>query len=200
MSLRPALVVAAGLMAAVPAAAQTRKGPPTAVVVSGPSVGASAPDFTLPWASRDGVGAVEFPYTLRKDRGKVVVLAFYPRDFTSSSTAEMRTFAEQYDDLFGDEVVVLGISTDSVDTHARFAGELNLPFRLLTDHDQKVARAYGSKDDGGRNRRTVYVIGADGKIAYRDLRFEALESKSYQELRAAVRKAKAQIETATTGR
>src|SRR4026207_413792 len=84
------------------------------VLVGGPDVGKRAPDFSLPWANRDGVGPVESPYQLASDRGKTVVVAFYPRDFTSGCTAELKTFAQQYDSLFGPEVTVVGISTDSV--------------------------------------------------------------------------------------
>src|SRR5689334_25311874 len=87
---------------------------PTAVMVAGPAVGRRAPNFRLPWANKDGVGSADQPYELSLDLGKTVVLAFYPRDFTSSSAAEMRTFAEHYDSLFGPDVVVVGIGTDSL--------------------------------------------------------------------------------------
>jgi hypothetical protein len=50
-----------------------------------------------------------------------------------------------------------------------------------------VAKQYGSKDSGGINRRTVYVIGADGRVKYRNMRFNALDPKAYSELQAAVR-------------
>ena len=99
----------------------------------------------------------------------------------------MRTFAEQYDSLFGPDVVLVGISTDSVETHARFAKSLGLPFRLLSDPDQRVSKQYASKDQGGYNRRTVYVIGSDGKVKYRNMRFNALDPKDYAELRAAIK-------------
>ncbi|MGH3847217.1 MAG: redoxin domain-containing protein, partial [Pseudonocardiaceae bacterium] len=93
------------LAAAGPAAAQGGGGAATAIIVSGPDVGRQAPDFTLRWATKEGVGSTEAPYQLWRDRGKTVVIAFYPKDFTSGCTAEMRTFAEQYDSLFGSEVV-----------------------------------------------------------------------------------------------
>src|SRR5690348_17431264 len=76
------------------------RGPPAAFMVSGPDVGRRAPNFRLPWANKDRVGSADQPYELSLDLGKTVVLAFYPRDFTSSTTTEMRTFAEQYDSLF----------------------------------------------------------------------------------------------------
>jgi peroxiredoxin Q/BCP len=159
----------------------------TAVVSGGPDVGRRAPDFSLPWASKDGVGPIESPYQLAGDRGKTIVVAFYPRDFTKGCTAEMRTFAEQYDSLFGPDVVLVGISTDSVETHVRFAKSLDLPFRLLSDPDQRVSKQYASKDPGGFNRRTVYVIGPDGKVKFRNMRFNALDPRDYAELRAAIR-------------
>jgi peroxiredoxin Q/BCP len=165
-------------------------GPPTAVLVSGPDVGRHAPSFRLPWANKDGVGPADQPYDLSLDRGKTVVLAFFPRDFTSGCTAEMRTFAEQYDSLFGPDVVVIGISTDSLATHTRFAASLNLPFRLLSDPAQDVAKHYAANDKSGYLRRVVYVIGPDGKVSYRNMRFNALDPKHYADLGAAVRRAR----------
>jgi peroxiredoxin Q/BCP len=159
----------------------------TAVLVGGPEVGKRAPDFSLPWANRDGVGPIESPYQLASDRGRTVVVAFYPRDFTKGCTAQLRTFGEQYDSLFGPDVTLVGISTDSVTTHSRFAASLGLPFRLLSDPEQRVSKQYSSKDSGGRNRRTVYVIGPDGRVKYRNMKFNALDPKAYSELRDAVK-------------
>jgi thioredoxin-dependent peroxiredoxin len=170
--------------------AQGEKGAPTAVVVGGPEVGRQAPDFTLPWANREGVGPVESPYQLWRDRGKTVVVAFYPRDFTSGCTAQMRTFTDQYDSLFGPEVVVVGISADSLNTHSRFAASLGLPFRLLSDPGQTVARKYGSRDNSGFPRRTVFVVGPDGRVTYRNMKFNALDPNHYAELGSAVRAAR----------
>ena len=183
------VVTAPRLQAQTPAK-DSSKGPPTAVMISGPDVGRRAPPFQLPWANKDGIGPAEQPYDLGLDRGKTVVLAFFPRDFTSGGTAEMRTFAEQYDSLFGPEVVVVGISTDSLATHTRFAASLNLPFRLLSDPRQEVARRYAANDRSGYLRRVVYVIGPDGKVRYRNLRFNALDPKHYTDLGAAVRRAR----------
>jgi peroxiredoxin Q/BCP len=158
------------------------------VVIGGPEVGRRAPDFSLPWATKDTVGPVESPYQLAGDRGKTVVVAFYPKDFTKGCTAEMRTFAEQYDSLVGPNVVLVGISTDSVQTHKRFAASLGLPFRLLSDPNQRVSKQYSSKDpDGAYNRRTVFVVGPDGKVKFRNMNFNALDPRDYGELRAAVK-------------
>ncbi len=151
---------------------------------------AKAPEFSLPWANRDTVGPAESPYELWRDRGKTVVLAFYPADFTKGCTAEMQTFADQYDTLFGPDVVVLGVSADSLDTHRRFAASLDLPFRLLSDPELQVARKYGSNGDGGRATRTVFVVGPDGRVKYRNLQFNALDPKHYSELGSAVQAAR----------
>lgn len=159
----------------------------TAVLLGGPEVGKRAPDFSLPWASREGVGPIEAPYQLASDRGRTVVVAFYPRDFTKGCTAQLRTFGEQYDSLFGPDVTLVGISTDSVTTHSRFAASLGLPFRLLSDPEQRVSKQYSSKDSGGYNRRTVYVIGPDGRVKYRNMKFNALDPQAYSELRNAVK-------------
>jgi thioredoxin-dependent peroxiredoxin len=182
------LGLAASLLLGVPAAAaQNEAGKIRAILESGPDVGQRAPDFSLPWANREGVGPIESPYQLAGDRGKTVVVAFYPRDFTKGCTAQMQTFAEQYDSLFGPDVVLVGISTDSVETHRRFAASLGLPFRLLSDPDQRISKLYASKDPNGYNRRAVYIVGPDGRVRFRNLRFNALDPKDYAELRAAVR-------------
>ncbi len=157
------------------------------VLMGGPDVDMRAPDFSLPWANREGVGPIESPYQLASDRGRTVVVAFYPRDFTKGCTAQLQTFAEQYDSLIGPDVTLVGISTDSVTTHGRFAASLNLPFRLLSDPGQRVSKQYASKDAGGYNRRTVYVIGPDGRVKYRNMKFNALDPQAYSELRAAIK-------------
>jgi thioredoxin-dependent peroxiredoxin len=188
LSALASLPVALLIIGAPAASAQNKKAENvTAVLFGGPDVGRRAPDFSLPWANKDGIGPIEAPYQLAGDRGKVVVVAFYPRDFTSGCTAEMRTFAQQYDSLFGPDVVLVGISVDSIETHKRFASSLNLPFRLLSDPDQRVSKQYASKDKGGYNRRTVYVIGPDGRVKFRNMRFNALDPRDYAELREAIR-------------
>jgi peroxiredoxin Q/BCP len=184
-------VVAVPRLQAQASSKDSTLGPPTAVMVSGPDVGRRAPTFRLPWANKDGVGPADQPYDLSLDRGKTVVLAFFPRDFTKGCTAEMQTFAEQYDSLFGPDVTVLGVSTDSLATHTRFAASLNLPFRLLSDPQQQVAARYAAKDRSGYMRRVVYVIGPDGKVRYRNMRFNALDPKHYADLAAAVRRTRA---------
>jgi len=181
-SLRTALVLLS--LGAAPALA-AQAGQPSAYFDNGPDVLQRAPDFSLPWADASGTGGNEW-FSLSGNRGKVVVLAFYPRDFTSTCTAEMQTFAAKYDSLFGPDVVVVGINNDSLPTHTRFAASTSIPFKLLTDADQAVAKKYGSADKDGYNRRTIYVIGKNGDVAWRDPQFRALDPKAYGRLKKAV--------------
>jgi thioredoxin-dependent peroxiredoxin len=163
--------------------------PPTALLASGPEIGERAPDFSLPSATKDGVA--EGPlWSLSAQRGRVVVLAFYPKDFTTGCTAEMRSFTERFGELFGDGVIVVGVNADSLETHVRFAQSLSLSFPLLTDLDQKVSGRYGSADANGYNRRTIYVIDPRGRVSYVDRRFGPLDPGSYSRLKAAVRSAR----------
>ena len=161
-------------------------GPATAIVVSGPAPGVTAPEFYAPWADRNGIGPADDSWSLAALKGQVVVLAFYPKDFTSGCTAEMRTFTDKYQTLIGDAVLV-GISTDSLETHVRFAESLGMPFKLLSDPKQRVAEKYGATGSNpGYNRRVVYVIGKDGKVAWREMQFGATDPKAYDRLQAAI--------------
>ncbi len=193
MSRRAVLAGFAACALALPVAAQAGGGgPPVAVplrLAEELRVGKSAPAIVLPYATRDGVGPAEQPFTLAKELGRVVVLAFYPGDFTPGCTAEWRAFRERAATLFGPGVVVAGISRDSLATHVRFARELDLPFKLLSDPDLAVARRYNAAD-GTRARRVVVVVGPDGTVRYVDPAFAALDPQSYLHLGAAVEAAK----------
>lgn len=171
-----------------PALSAQQKGPPTAVLVRGPEVGRRAPDFSLPWATKDTIGTE--PFTLSRTLGQVVVLAFYPRDFTKTCTAEWQGLAAKRESLFGPDVTVVGISIDSLETHQRFAASLELPYMLLSDPTQQVARKYGAAGDDGVNRRALYVIGKDGKVTWRDTQFNAIDPKEYEALGRAVAEAR----------
>ena len=176
------LVVLAACSAPVAPEGQPR---PAAFVVAGPEEGQRAPTFMAPGATRDG--PLASPFDLSLQRGRVTVIAFYPKDFTSGCTAEWQTYRDRGATIFGDSgVTVVGVSIDSVDSHVRFAQSIGHPYILLSDPDQRIARMYGSAGDQGYDRRTVYVIGKDGKVAYRNLRFGALDPKAYADLQNAV--------------
>ena len=162
---------------------------PGAAASTAPAVGDMAPDFSLAYGDAKGPGAA--PMSLAAQRGKVVVLAFYPKDRSSGCTAELTKFRDEHATLFGNDVVVLPISVDDVATHASWAADMKFPFPLLADPDLAVAARYGSKiPDRPMASRTVFVVGKDGRILWRDLRFNALSESAYATLAAEVAKAR----------
>ena len=123
-------------------------------------VGDKAPDFTLP--DEDG-RPVALASLLAAGP---VLLAFYPRDFSPACTRQLTMFRERHTELAAAGVVVLGISTDEIESHRQFRKALDLPFRLLADVDQKVCHAYDVLGLFGMNtRRVTYVVGRDGRIS-----------------------------------
>lgn len=148
-------------------------------------VGHPAPAVVLPYATRTGPGPRDQPFDLSKELGHVVVLAFYPGDFTPGCTAEWQALRDRAGSVFPGEVVVAGISVDSIASHVRFAAEYDLPFKLLSDADLTVARRYDAVD-GRRARRMVVVVGRDGRVRYVDRAFAALDPESYVHLGDAV--------------
>jgi peroxiredoxin len=166
--------------AATPAAA-----PPPMVV---PAAGQVAPDFTLPWADSKGTKAEAL--TLSKLRGQVVVLAFYPADYSGGCTIEMTKFRNEYASLFGPGVTVVPISHDSLTTHTRWAKDSTFQFALASDTTGDVAKEYGSVGRGKYFARTVFVIGKDGKIVWSKAPFQANAQTHYDSLAAMVAAAK----------
>lgn len=110
-------------------------------------------------------------WRLSEQRGKVVVLLFYPGDETPICTRQMCSVRDRWEDYAATGAEVVGISTDSVESHKAFAEHHELPLRLLSDADRKVADLYGAKSlVPGKVARSVFVIDADGVIRYRDVR------------------------------
>lgn len=126
--------------------------------------GTPAPDFALP----DGAGNT---WRLSDHRGKVVVLLFYPGDETPVCTRQMCSVRDRWEDYAATGAEVVGLSTDSVESHRSFAEHHDLPLRLLADTDRKVADLYGAQSlIPGKVARSVFVIDANGIIHYRDVR------------------------------
>jgi peroxiredoxin Q/BCP len=187
--LRAGGIVAAALLAAVSASAQAPATPAAPTPPPAPEVGQAAPDFSGPAADASGPKAK--PVSLADYKGKVVVLAFYPGDRTSGCTAELTKFRDEYATMFGDGVVVLGVSSDSLGSHVSWASEMKFPFTLVSDPNLAIAGQYGSAVAGRtRASRTVFVVGTDGNIRYRELKFGALNEDAYKTLAAEVAKAK----------
>jgi peroxiredoxin Q/BCP len=126
--------------------------------------GKNAPDFAL--QGSDGKR-----HSLKDYAGKIVVIFFYPKDNTSGCTKEACGFRDGYSRMPAKDIVLLGVSKDSIASHNKFISSNNLPFALLSDPDTTMMAAYGAfgekvmygKKATGTIRSTV-VIGPDGII------------------------------------
>jgi len=148
------------------------------------SEGDKAPDFSLPSSSGKSVKLSDL-------KGKNVVLYFYSKDDTPGCTKEACTFRDNLP-KFGDmDAVVLGVSKDSLDSHAGFIKKYGLNFTLLSDEDLKVNNLYGTwveKENYGKKywgtERSTFVIGKDGKIKkiFRKVRVDGHEKQVLEAL------------------
>lgn len=141
-------------------------------------VGDRAPDFELP-----GTGGTT--YRLADYRGRKVILAFYPGDFTAVCTKQFCSYRDQGDRLDGLGADVLGISPQSVDSHERFTEEKRLNVPLLADEDKEVARAYGVLA-GPMVRRAIFIVDEEGVIRHRKVTVAGLTYESVDDLEQAV--------------
>jgi thioredoxin-dependent peroxiredoxin len=124
-------------------------------------VGDQAPDFSLPNQSGDIVNLRDFVGK------KIVVLYFYPKDFSSGCTAEACTFRDNYEVFKEAGAEVIGVSSQSVDSHKRFALANMLLFTLLSDESGKVRELYGATSAFGLVAgRVTYVIDKKGIIRH----------------------------------
>jgi peroxiredoxin Q/BCP len=134
--------------------------PLTVLANSAPSVGSAAPEFTL--TSQEGT-----PVSLKEYRGKWVVLYFYPKDFTSGCTIEAHNFQRDEAQYKQKNVVILGVSVDTADSHKQFCAKEGLNFKLLADTEQKVSGQYDSLTSFGTMKvaaRHTFIINPEGKI------------------------------------
>ncbi len=126
--------------------------------------GKKAPNFTLTDSAGKRVSLADFA-------GKDVIVYFYPKDDTPGCTKEACGFRDLWKDLQKSGAVVLGVSADSGETHAKFAAKYRLPFPLLSDPDRKLMEAWGAYGDkmlyGKKTRgviRSTVWIGPDGTV------------------------------------
>src|SRR5262245_47031526 len=135
---------------------------PLLLLLAGPE---NAPELQLGEAAR--------PFSLSASTGqtvklsdylgkKTVVLAFFPKAFTSGCTKEMSGLRDNHTQLTEADTQVFGISADNVETQTKFAESLKLPFPLLADPEVTVAKAYGVANEKGYANRVTFVIGKDG--------------------------------------
>jgi len=141
-------------------------------------VGDAAPDFELP-----GTGGKT--YRLSDYRGRKLVVAFYPGDFTAVCTKQFCSYRDQGEKLDRLDADVLGISPQSVESHERFTQEKSLNVPLLADEDKSVAKAYGVLA-GPMVRRAIFVIDEQGIIRHRKVTLIGLSFESVDDLKQAV--------------
>ena len=128
------------------------------------NLGSPAPDFSLPDGNRN-------EWRLSDHRGKVVVLLFYPGDETPICTKQMCSVRDRWEDYVATGAEVVGISTDSVESHQRFAEHHQLPLRLLSDRDGHVSELYNARSlIPGKVARSVFVIDPNGILRHADIR------------------------------
>jgi len=126
-------------------------------------VNEQAPDFTL----RDERGA---DWRLSERRGRVVVMLFYPGDETPVCTKQMCSLRDRWADYVATGAEIVGISTDTVESHRKFSENHELPLSLLSDPDGKVTSLYGVRSwIPGRSARAVIVIDSHGVVRHRQV-------------------------------
>jgi glutaredoxin-dependent peroxiredoxin len=146
--------------------------------------GSIAPDFTLPDQDRE-------PVTLSKQRGRPIVLAFFPAAFSSVCQKELCTFRDAIAQFNAVKAQVYGISVDTFFALKAFADQQHLSFPLLSDFNKQVIRDYGVFNDDmiglkGIAKRAVFVIDKDGVVRHREVLDDARNEPDYQRVHAAL--------------
>ena len=162
-------------------------------MASTPGIGADAPDFTLPGtnpASGD-TAAERRDFTLSAERGHPVVLAFYPGDETPVCTKQLCSYQSDLATLQGLDATLWGISSQGLDSHEKFQAHRGLSFPLLSDTENDIFKRYGL--GSLFNRRAVFVIDANGKIAWKHVSTTGLTFQKTDQIAAELRKLEAPI-------
>jgi peroxiredoxin Q/BCP len=126
--------------------------------------GKKAPEFTLPASNGEKVNLSDF-------RGKNVVLYFYPKDMTPGCTTQACDFRDAFGLFEAEDTVILGVSPDPLDKHAKFIEKYGLPFLLLVDEQHEAAELYGVwklKKNFGKEymgiERSTFLINKEGEL------------------------------------
>lgn len=142
-----------------------------------------APQFTL----LDGDGR---NWSLAEHKGKTVVLLFYPGDNTPVCTKQMCAVRDNWADYAATGALVVGISTDSPESHRNFVKKHNLPLTLLSDAGGEVSKIYGASSwIPGRSARAVVVIDKNGVVRHHQVQSLSLFRPKDDEVLAAISEA-----------
>ncbi len=151
-------------------------------------IGEAAPHFAL----KDGDGKT---WDLAEQKGKTIVLLFYPGDDTPVCTKQLCSVRDNWSDYQATGAEVVGISTDSEKSHKSFADKYSLTLRLLSDEKGKVATLYEAKSWlPGRSARAVVVIDKEGVVRYHKVESLSIFRPKDEEVLAAIKSANVAIE------
>jgi len=149
------------------------------------NVGEAAPDFELPWTG-------EGNFRLSAHRGRWVVLAFYPGDFTPVCTKQFCNYRDGREEVVGLDAEIVGISPQDIASHEKFTDEHGLTVPLAADVDMAVADAYGARGPGGKFvRRSIFIVDPEGTLRFRKVALFGVGYEDVGDLRAALDEARA---------
>jgi len=148
-------------------------------------VGDRAPDFEL---STTGGGTTR----LADFRGRWLVLAFYPGDFTPVCTRQFCSYRDAADRLDELDAQVIGVSPQTIDSHERFRAKYGLSVPLLADPERKAIRAYGVLGPGGIVRRSIFIVDPEGIVRYRQVALLGLGYQDVEDLKRSLGRARAE--------
>lgn len=148
-------------------------------------VGDPAPDFELHGTGGDTLRLVDF-------RGRWLVLAFYPGDFTPICTRQFCSYRDAADRLNELDAEVIGVSPQTLDSHERFRAKYGLTVPLLADPERAMIRAYGVLGPGGMVRRSIFIVDPEGIVRYRQVALLGLRYQDVEDLKQSLQRARAE--------
>ncbi len=148
-------------------------------------VGDSAPDFELRGTGDRTVRLTDF-------RGRWLVLAFYPGDFTPVCTRQFCAYRDAADRLDELDAEVLGVSPQTLESHERFRAKYGLTVPLLADPERETIRAYGVLGPRGMVRRSIFIVDPQGIVRYRHVSLLGLRFQDVDELKKSLQRARAE--------
>lgn len=148
-------------------------------------VGESAPDFELHGTGGGTVRLADF-------RGRWLVLAFYPGDFTPVCTRQFCSYRDAADRLDELDAEVVGVSPQTLDSHERFRTKYGLTVPLLADPERAMIRAYGVLGPGGIVRRSIFIVDPEGIVRYRQVALLGLRYQDVEDLKQSLQRARAE--------
>jgi len=147
-------------------------------------IGEIAPDFVLPGIQMVDGEAQRRPFRLSQERGRPIVLAFYPLDQSKVCTEQLCSYQDQFGGFDALGAQVWAISTQGIESHEEFARKQHLTFPLLADGRDGAARAFGVSSLGGLlTRRAVFVIDPAGVVRWKHVALVGFTFRSAEEIR-----------------